>query len=61
VAGSVDWHICAKGGKVNQNLASLVNVLNALTSLFQLEAQQADLLEQICDGPMLSSVKLIEQ
>src|SRR5207245_9323064 len=36
----------------------LLNVLNVLTMLVELEPQQADLLDRICGGPLVSETEL---
>lgn len=36
----------------------LLNVVNVLTMLVQLEPKQADLLNKICDGPLISETEL---
>lgn len=36
----------------------LINVLNVLTLLVALESKQADLLERICDGPLIPAAKV---
>ena len=35
-----------------------MNVLNVLTMLVELEPQQADLLDRICGGPLVSETEL---
>jgi Type ISP C-terminal specificity domain len=40
--------------------SELINVLNILTLLVRLEPQQADVLERICDGPLIPASKVAE-
>jgi hypothetical protein len=40
--------------------SELLNVLNVLGFLVELEPKQADLLERICDGPLISGAELKE-
>jgi hypothetical protein len=39
--------------------SELINVLNVLGILVDLEPQQADLLEQVCDGPLIPASKVV--
>lgn len=39
--------------------SELINVLNVLTLLVELEPNQADLLERVCDGPMIPASKVV--
>lgn len=38
--------------------SELINVLNVLALLVELEPKQADLLNRICDGPLIPASKL---
>ena len=46
------------GGWLAEYTSELMNVLHVLSRLAALEAQQADLLERICDGPLISTDEL---
>lgn len=39
--------------------SELINVLNVLTLLIELEPKQADLLERVCDGPLIPASKVV--